>query len=380
MLAVRRSLLSALLAVCAVAVIAPAATAAPRKVPPSFFGVMYDGALRGAALPTQEAQFDLMASSGVESVRWVMSWEGMQFVPNGRFDYDAADRTVRLAAERGMTVLPVLLHAPRFGRLFKGRDYSPPRIAPFQSFLRAVVRRYGSNGRFWMDNPDVPKRPIRHWQVWNEPNTQTFWDVKPAGAWRWPNGYARLLKAAGRTIRRSDPRANVVTAGIVGPAWRELRRLYELGIKGHFDTMAVHVYPQTEARVLEAVRRVRVVMTQYGDRRRRIFLTETAFPSSRGEVKPIQGQRQETKAGMARRLGRLYRMAIRHRRQLSLDRMYWYTWASGYRHRTSNFEYSGLLAESEDGQRYKPQPALRAFRNAAARYQGCRKNVFGRCR
>jgi len=380
MLAVRRLFTAALLAICATAVLTPVASAGPRKVPNSFFGVMFDGALRGAPLETQQTQFDLMARSGVESVRWVMSWEGMQSVPNGRFDYDGPDRTVRLAAERGMTVLPVLLHAPRFGRLYKGRDYSPPRITPFQSFLRAVVRRYGSNGRFWIDNPDLPRRPIRQWQVWNEPNIDTFWDVKRGGAWRWPIGYVRLLKAANRTIKRTDPRARVVTAGIVGPAWLELARLYKLGLKGHFDTMAVHVYPQTEARVIEAVRRVRSVMTENKDRRKRIFLTETAFPSSRGEVKPIEGQRQETKAGMARRLSRLYRLAVGNRRKLALDRMYWYTWASGYRHPTSNFEYAGLVAEPEDGQRYKPQPALRAFRNSASRYQGCRKNVFGRCR
>ncbi len=380
MLAVRRLLLVALLAVCAIAAPAAPAAAAPRKAPPSFFGVMFDGALRGAPLETQQDQFDLMARSGVESVRWVMSWEGMQFVPGGRFDYDAPDRTVRLAAERNMTVLPVLLHAPRFARLYKRRDYSPPRLAPFQSFLRAVVRRYGSNGRFWIDNPDLTKRPIRHWQIWNEPNTQTFWDVKPAGRWRWPIGYARLLKASNATIKRTDRRAKVVTAGIVGSAWTELARLYKLGLKGHFDTMAVHVYPQTEPRVLEALRRVRAVMLRAGDRRGRIFLTETAFPSSRGQVRPIKGQRQETKVGMARRLKRLFRLAVAKRRALALDRLYWYTWASGYRHPTSNFEYAGLLAAAEGGMDYRPQPALRAFRNAAARYQGCRKDVFGRCR
>jgi hypothetical protein len=379
MLAVRRLLFAALLAFCATAVLAPAASAAPRKVPPSFFGVMFDGAVRGAPLETQQAQFDLMARSGVESVRWVMSWEGMQSVPNGTFDYDGPDRTVRLAAERGMTVLPVLLHAPRFGRLYKGRDYSPPRITPFQFFLRAVVRRYGSNGRFWIDNPDLPRRPIRQWQVWNEPNIDTFWDVKRGGAWRWPIGYVRLLEAANRTIKRTDPRAQVVTAGIVGPAWLELARLYKLGLKGSFDTMAVHVYPQTEPRVIEALRRVRLAMVRAGDRRSRIFLTETAFPSSRGEVRPIAGQRQETKAGMAKRLTKLYRLAVANRRKLALDRIYWYTWASGYRHPRSNFEYAGLLAASEEGLEYEPQPALRAFRNTAARYQGCRKDVFGRC-
>ena len=132
---------------------------------------MFDGALPGAPLATQEKQFDLMARSGVESVRMGNELGGRAAGPNGTFDYDVPDPTVRLAAERGMSVLPVLLYAPPFARLLQGPRCTRRReSSPFQAFLRAVVRRYGSNGRFWIDNPDVPRRPIRHWQMWNEPN------------------------------------------------------------------------------------------------------------------------------------------------------------------------------------------------------------------
>ena len=380
-----RSLLAAALLVLAVSVgMASVASAAPRKVPRDFYGVMYDGALAGAPLETQSKQFDLMARSGVESVRTVISWNGVQPFQGSEFNFKGTDPTVLLAAERGMSVLPVLLFAPPWARVFEGRQYSPPRTKPFQAFLRAAIRRYGTRGSFWAENPTVPKRPVRDWQIWNEPNLEVdgrgiFWDARRGAASAYPRGYATLLRASHRTIESTDRAARTVIGGIVGLSWIELRRLYRYGIKGYFDAMAVHVYPQTVDRVFGALRRVRNEMKAKGQGRVPLYLTETAFPSSRGRVRPIAGQRQETKSGMARRLTGLFKQATRDRRALGLERVYWYTWSSGYRHPTSNFEYAGLLAASKDGLSYKPQPALTAFRRSAARDQGCRKSVFGRC-
>lgn len=379
-----RVLLAAALAVCLTAGLASTASAAPRKVPHGFYGVMYDGVLPSAPVATQEKQFDLMARSGVESVRTVLSWDGVQPLQGSEFNFRGTDPTVRLAAERGMSVLPVLLYAPRWARLFEDRQYSPPRTKPFQDFLRAAIRRYGSRGTFWAENPSVPKRPVRDWQIWNEPNLEVdgrgiFWDAKRGSTSAYPRGYAALLRASHRTIESTDRPARTVIGGIVGLSWLELRRLYRYRIKGYFDAMAVHVYPQTVERVFAALRRVRNEMKAAGQGGVPMYLTETAFPSSRGRVRPIAGQRQETKSGMARRLAELFKMASRDRGKLRLERVYWYTWSSGYRHPTSNFEYAGLLASSNDGLSYKPQPALSAFRRSAARDQGCRKSVFGSC-
>jgi hypothetical protein len=385
MLAMRSLLAAAALALAISVGLTSAVSAAPRKVPRGFYGVMYDGVLAGAPLETQRKQFDLMARSGVESVRTVISWNGVQHFKGSEFNFKGTDPTVQLAAERGMSVLPVLLYTPPWARVIENRQYSPPRIRPFQAFLRAAIKRYGTNGSFWAENPTIPKRPVRDWQIWNEPNLTfpngrgVFWDARRGTRSAYPRGYAALLRASHRTIESTDRAARTVMGGLVGPSWIELRRLYRYRVKGHFDAMAVHVYPQTVERVFAALRRVRNEMRAKGQGRVPLYLTETAFPSSRGRVRPIEGQRQETKPGMARRLTGLFKQATRDRRALGLQRVYWYTWASGYRHRTSNFEYAGLLAASKDGLSYKPQPALKAFRRSAARHQGCRKSVFGRC-
>ena len=186
-------------------------------------------------------------------------------------------------------------------------------------------------------------------------------------------GYLRLLKAANRAIKSEWSDARTVTAGLVGPSWDEFRRLYRLGAKRHFDIAALHVYPQTGVRVQEAVRRVRREINRAGDRKARIFLTEVSFPASKGKAKAIRNQRQETPSTMARNLGRLYARLLkdRRRRRTGLDRVYWYTWASDYFRRSSNFNFAGLLA-SRDGRLFKAQPALDAYRRSAKRLPGLR--------
>lgn len=366
--------LVAMLACCSAA-----SAATPREVPRGFHAVMYDGELRDAPLDVQQRQFDLMARSGVESIRTVFDWARVQATPGAAIDFTPTDRIVELTSARGITILPVMLQAPRWARVFKQRAASPPRLSPYQAYLRAMIRRYGPRGSFWGENPGIPRRPLREWQIWNEPTLRTYWDVSPKNRrYGWPQGYSDLLRAANKAIKAEDPGARTVMGGFVGFAWDDLKQIYRHGGGNSFDVMALNAYTQTEARVHEALRRVRRVLGKAGDEKKRIFLTEVSFPASRGGAKPIPNQRQETPRTMAERLTNVFALLARRRTELGLDRVYWYTWSSGYRP-TSNFQYGGLLA-SPDGLTFKPQPALGAFRRSALRLQGCAKNSVGDCR
>lgn len=383
MIRVRRTLkglLPGLLAVAVAAAPAPAADAAPREVPRGFFGVMYDSVGLETTRAKQDGQHALMARSGVETVRVSFVWSSLQAEQGGPFDFESTDERVRDAASHGLAVLPVMLYAPKWARAFEGRALSPPKTQPYLDFLRASIRRYGSRGSFWRENPTVPRHPVRDWQVWNEPSIRPFWEVSRADKqYGWPRGYARLLRASHRAIHQTDPRARTITAGINGPAWRSVRVLAKAGAKNAFDVFAVHVYAQTEGRVVGTLRLVREALDATGAKRKRIYLTETAFPASKGRVKPIANQRQETRNGMAKLLASLYERLVPQRKALRLDKVLWYTWATGYRHPSSNFDYSGLVG-SRRGSSFTPQPALAAYRRSARRYQGCVKNSRAACR
>jgi hypothetical protein len=361
--------------------VTPAAGAATRRVPVGFYGVMYDGAISNAPRAVQDAQFAWMARSGVESVRVVFPWAGAQPVP-GPINFTQTDQLVGLAAAHRLRVLPVVIYAPRWAALNNNPGLSPPRkSADYAAYLRALVRRYGPRGSFWAANPGVPRVPIREWEVWNEPNVRSYWNVRsgPRGPFL---GYAALLRASYRAIKRADRHAKVVLAGFPLDLPRDLAMLYRRGhIRRYFDVAGLHPFLKTPELSLSVVELVRRVMRRFHDARKPIEITEITWPASRGQplASVLRGWRplETTDAGMARRVSNAYRLFARNRRLLRMRSVYWYDWASNYEP-SSDFDFSGLVRYREGV--VEPQPALAAYRGSSRQYEGCVKSDRGKCR
>jgi hypothetical protein len=371
----RRALLLALLALLAAA---PAAEAAKRKVPHGFYGVMWDRAGPFTSEPAQEEQWGLMARSGVESVRTVFSWAGAQPDPGGPIGFEATDVVVGQAARHGQRLLPVVLWAPDWARLYPEQDGSPPaREDEYAAYLTALVGRYGPEGTFWNEHPELPRRPVRDWQIWNEPHLDFYWQT-PDGPWA--PAYARLLQAAHDAVDAADPGAKVVAAALADYAWRHLERIYDQGGGGSFDVAAINFFSSSPRNVLKALRFVRRVMRANGDRSKPIWLTEVTWPAAKGRDKPGAGWQRawiQTDRGTARRVTQAYGLLARNRREVGLGRVFWYTWSSGFR-AGDLFDFGGLI-RLRDGD-FDPRPALSAYRRSARRHQGCVKSSSGRCR
>ncbi len=371
--------LSIAVAAALAALLLSAPLAQARTVPQGFYGVMYDHAVTGAPSDVQDSQWDLMASSGVESVRIVFSWASAQ--PDGRgttISFADTDPVVRRAALRNMAVLPVVIYAPTWARASRGRFHSPPKQrSDYVTYLAALVERYGPEGTFWTENPDLPKLPVREWQIWNEPHLPAYWDAPEKGA----NGYARayplLLRASYNMVKTLDPGAKIVMAGLTQRAWEEIELLYQRGVKRYFDIAALQIFPQTVRRAMKATELFRDAMRRRRDRRKPIYLTEITWPASKGRTEGIKYQRQETPQGMATKLTQMYRAMAVRRRALGVGKVFWYTWSSPYGRGGSIFNYAGLQRYDEGS--FQPQPALSAYQRSARKYQGCQKTVTGAC-
>lgn len=365
--------------------------AASARVPHGFVGVVADGPVAAPGFdPRSEAR--TMVRTGVESVRIVVHWSDAQ--PYRRMeDVPAAERhayrsiggvpttfarvdpLVRAAARRRLRVLPVVTTAPGWAAKHPGQFASPPAgTAPYATFARALVERYGPRGRFWRENRRLPQRPIRAWQVWNEPNLRSSW-LEPD----WPRPYARLLAAARRAIKGVDRRARVVLAGLPNHSWSSLAALYRVGrVRGLFDEVALHPYTREVPGLITILRRVRLVMRRNGDRRKPISLTEYGWTSARGKTDGFGIEL--TERGQARAAARSLRLLARHRRRLGLRGVYWYNWAGREVPGGSLFGYSGLRRVEADGS-FVAKPAQRAFRRVALRLRDCRRKgpVATRC-
>jgi hypothetical protein len=372
------------------------AAAAKRRVPYGFFGVVVDPTLAWGPAQLLESQSALMAKSGVESMRVNFAWD-LAEPQQGHYDWALTDQIVHAAAGHGLQLLPIVEFTPRwassnpFSNDFA--EFAPSHPSTFGSFMTALIRRYGPHGSYWAANPRLPRRPIRTWQIWNEPEGTIYdWRSKP-----WPSTYTALLKAAYGAVHGADRGATVVSGALVslaGPGltqWQEMSSLYRAGAKHFFDVLAVNAFTggrnvaDSVARSLRIVDRVRGVMRRHGDGRKRIWITEVTWTASAGRIpRSDYAGFETTPTGQAKRLTAYYqRIATQHTDGIA--RAYWYTWFSSYSLNIPGdiptFRFAGLTRwDGRAADPFHPQPGLAAYAKVAARFEGCRKTTRATCR
>jgi hypothetical protein len=200
------------------------------------------------------------------------------------------------------------------------------------------------------------RRPVRSWQIWNEPNFNLYWRPDPA-----PRRYARLLRAAAGAIRAHDRDAEIVLAGIapvrdgIAP-WDFLGRLYQLpGIRRSFDTVALHPYSAGPLDLKQQLDRIRRVIVRAGDRNTAIAVTELGWASAGPGGPGVLGRR-----GQARMLRRAFGLLARGRARWRVQRVSWYSWrdtAHSVEEGCTFCQHSGLFTRSGEA-----KPAWASFR------------------
>ncbi|MEA2388962.1 MAG: polysaccharide biosynthesis protein PslG, partial [Thermoleophilaceae bacterium] len=336
--------LVALAAVLACAL--PTVAAAERIAPRGFFGANWNFEITEASDNTKRIAWDQMAAAGVESQRLLFEWRTAQPVPHGTFDFAASDADLERALRHRMELLPVVAGAPRWARESDAPNSPPSDPSDYAAYLRALVVRYGPVGTFWAEHADLPMRPIRTWQIWNEPSRNYQWTISKGE--KWAPGYGALLRASYPAIKDADTGARVVIAGLPNRSWRALDRLYREGhVHGYFDVGAVHPYTLHDHGVLTIVKNYRNVMRDHGDGGKAIRVTEMGIPASKGRDDsdfPLQTD----DAGQIKFLRQSYNDLVANRKQLHVTRVNWFTWASSYN--GHNFAYSGLVAYTPGGE------------------------------
>ncbi len=391
MTSARRFLLLALATVACALMLAPAASAARRSVPFGWMGTSADTRLISTKSSlTSEGR--RMTRSGVESIRPVFSWPSLQpyerlsDVPaaqRSRFkvvdgiptDFTHTDEVVRRAALQNLSVLPVVTHTPRWAAYAPQRgESSPPRDTfEYARYLRALVSRYGASGDFWAANPTIPRRPLRHWQIWNEPHIGNQWAKQP-----YVTEYVQMLRQSRAAARSVDGGARIVLAGLANRNWIELARIIRAGGGRSFDIAAAHIYTRKPSNLLIVLRRFRRVLVRAGYRRKPVWLTEFGWASRRGRRGAVPWEVSDRTA--AKYTGEAFRLLARKRRALRLGRAYWYTWLSEDSS-PSMWEKRTGLRRVRGGGRIENKRPLGAYVRMARKLEGCRKRWSStRCR
>jgi hypothetical protein len=343
-----------------------ASAQAAQALPRTFWGVVPQ------AIPSAE-QFQRLARGKVGSMRIPVPWGNVQPNENGAPNWTGVDALVEGAALAGIDVLPFVFDAPPWAVATDKRVASrPPMTLPvktgkqraaWSSFLTMAVQRYGPGGAFWTENPGVPPRPIRSWQIWNEANFLYFVG-RPN-----PADYGKLVKISDAAISAVDPTAKVVLGGLFGwPAEARskkhprkayyaaefLERMYRAtpGVKARFDAVALHPYTSAYQSLTPQTEEVRDALKASGDASVPLWVTELGWSSK----PPSQGNSfAKGRSGQVKQLRGAFSLLRQKRSKWRIQRVYWFSVDD--QAGVCNFcDGSGLF-----GPGFTPKPAWNAY-------------------
>jgi hypothetical protein len=308
------------------------------------------------------ADLDRYAATGVGVLREHLFWDRIERSP-GVFDWTDSDALVAGAAARGMTVLPVLVSTPQFYSTrpagTTGDGWPPRDPTAITRFATELTKRYGTRGTYWgCLLPGLlcrrAYRPVMAWQVWNEPDLESWWRTGPD-----PSAYKALLSRAYEGLKAGDPSAEVVLGGLslhALPAGGYLEQLYDRGAAAYFDTLAVHPYAVNVGSVVGLLRRTRQIAVAKGDAAVPIRATEYGFAT--GGVRDWV----TTPTCQAALIAATTRELSARRSELGLKAITQFSWQDRWTGTSASWpNYAGLLWY--DG---TAKPALTAFGDAIA--------------
>jgi hypothetical protein len=337
------------------------------STPAAFFGIDPQDTL-------SNTDYAKMASNGVRVLRTGLYWQRVQPTDGLSYDWSSFDPFVELSAEHGITVLPYLYGTPSW--VATGFDHetcttcskyaprSSAALSAWKTFATAAAQRYGPTGEFWSEHPDLPKKPIRDWQIWNEQNSKNFYLPKPS-----PKDYAKALSNASQGLRSVDSKAEVILGGMFGlpgngaskaiPASHFVRDLLKVGgAKKRFDGVALHPYSKTMKSIEEqvTVMRKQLVNSHYSDAE--LWITETGAASG-GPKSPLN---LGSKKAQAKRVSDTYKLFETNRKKWHVKLVAWFAWQDS--HASDSFCFfcakSGLVTESGTA-----KPSLGAYKRVA---------------
>jgi hypothetical protein len=334
--AVRTCIAALVVALLGVGLLAPAAQA----VPANFWGVVSQSNL-------STEQFERLKRGGVDSIRVPVPWDGVEPVQGGTPNWGGVDAFVKGAASAGIEVLPFLYGAPSWAVpqvvVDARHAVSAPMNVPvrttaqkaaWSAFLAQAVGRYGPTGTFWAENPGVPVRPIRTWQIWNEQNFKYF-VARPN-----PAEYGKLVKLSYATIKSLDPGAKILLGGMFAKpiealpktkrprvayfATEFLDQMYKKtpGIKTKFNGIALHPYTGEYRTLTPYIEDLRNVLKANGDPGKGLWLTEVGWSS--GPPK-FGNSFAKGRQGQVKQLKGAFGLLSKNQAKWHIQRVYWFS-------------------------------------------------------
>lgn len=242
----------------------------------------------------------LLQDGGFHWVKQTFAWETIEGSGKSQFDWARADRVVQHTRDHNLKLLARLSSDPELTSFWAGKP--PQNIDNFADFAFALASRYNCSPQ--------AIGCIHAYQIWNEPNLAREWGGNRPN----PAQYAEMLRKTYAAIKRGNPNAIVINAGMAptgdnGPQAMPDDLFYEDLYKamgnsnGYFDMLGVHgagfaAPPELDPAEAAAnkkyggyrffafrhVEDIRAIMVRYGDTNKQVVLLEFGWTTD-----PVNG-------------------------------------------------------------------------------------------
>jgi hypothetical protein len=323
------------------------------KAPRSFFGMTHLNLDLGWG-GDWSAVLGAMKDLRIGVTRCFIIWAFIEET-QGQYNWPKIDNWVELLARQGITCEPCIHGGNSFTD--NSCDASPMPIGPQQvnayaDFVGKVAARYGEKGNFWKERKDVPKRPFKYYEIWNEPNLYENFscnthDSKP---------YAKLLAAAAEKIRKNDKNGKVLFGGIA-PLKNDKSFLVsafksEKKLKKLVDGVAYHPYAKDAKNAMKNIGGIRTAMKKAGlSPKAPLSFTEYGWNPVEGTVSCNGVKAPQSEEALAKHESEFVREVVAKRKELRILNIMPFLWKTDAGD-CQNQQW-GVLANSDNSLRAK---------------------------
>jgi hypothetical protein len=181
----------------------------------------------GTSSPSRvRRHFEIAKNVGATYLRCAFTWNAIE-KKQGKYDWRFWDMLVTESERAGIKLIPYVAYTPEWAAGTEDQFWKRPPTNPhfYADFMYQISRRY--RGR------------IFSWEIWNEPDIEEYWMGDA-------DQFAELVQLAAASIRRGDPDATIVLAGMSkgpSPFFKQLIARHE--IERVIDVVAMHGYPES---------------------------------------------------------------------------------------------------------------------------------------
>jgi hypothetical protein len=191
----------------------------------------------------QPGEVKMIAAAGFHWVRMDFKWDATER-ERGRYDFAEYDRLMSALDESKIHALFILDYGnPLYD------NGAPPRTpetrAAFARWAVAAAKHFSQRGVIW--------------EVYNEPNHDTFWPPRPNA-----NEYIQLALAVGRAFRSEAPGEKLIGPAVSEMDFSFLEACFKAGLLDYWSAVSVHPYLRSDPEdVAVEYCRLRKMIQQY---------------------------------------------------------------------------------------------------------------------